>query len=92
MLAHLHCIREEMRQAKMDSDYVFLCGVMWCGYGQQEAGKELFRATSSLDPDIRALAWALLARGMSELRRRVTGDPGREQFGHTQSAETMPVM
>ena len=76
----------------MDSNYVFLCGVMWCGYGQQEAGKELLRATSSLDPDIRALAWALLALGMSELRRRVTGDPGQEQFGHTQSAETMPVM
>ena len=60
----------------MDSNYVFLCGVMWCGYGQQEAGKELLRATSSLDPDIRALAWALLAKGMSELRRRVTGDHG----------------
>ena len=28
----------------MNSDYVFLCGVMWCGYGQQEAGRELLRA------------------------------------------------
>lgn len=27
----------------MDSDYVFLCGVMWCRFGQQEAGKELLR-------------------------------------------------
>ena len=23
----------------MNSDYVFLCGVMWCGYGQQEAAE-----------------------------------------------------
>ena len=29
---------------EMNSDYVFLCGVMWCGYGQQEAGRELLRA------------------------------------------------
>ncbi len=39
----------------MDSDYVFLCGVMWCRYGQQEAGKELLRATDSMDPDMRTL-------------------------------------
>ena len=31
----------------MNSDYVFLCGVMWCGYGQQEAGRELLRAALS---------------------------------------------
>ena len=60
----------------MDSNYVFLCGVMWCGYGEQEAGKELLRATSSHDPDTRALAWAMLAKGMSELRKKVIGNPG----------------
>ncbi len=53
----------------MDGDYVFLCGVMWCAYGQQDAGKELLRATRSVDPDIRALAWAMLAKGRRELRR-----------------------
>jgi hypothetical protein len=52
----------------MDGDYVFLCGVMWCGYGQQEAGKELLRAARSPDPDIRALALAMLANGMTQLR------------------------
>ena len=41
----------------MDSDYVFLCGVMWCAYGQQDARSELFRAAESSDPDVRALAW-----------------------------------
>lgn len=60
----------------MDSNYVFLCGVMWCGYGEQEAGKELLRATSSRDPDTRALAWAMLAKGMSGLRKKVIGNPG----------------
>ena len=64
----------------MDSNYVFLCGVMWCGYGQQDAGKELLRATSSLDPDIRALAWAMLAKGMSQLRKKVIRDPREEHF------------
>jgi hypothetical protein len=40
----------------MDSDYMFLCGVMWCRFGQPEAGKELVRAATSMDPDMRALA------------------------------------
>jgi hypothetical protein len=52
----------------MDSDYVFLCGVMWCRFGQQDAGKELLRAATSMDPDIRALAWAMLAKGTRRLR------------------------
>jgi hypothetical protein len=62
----------------MDSNYVFLCGVMWCGYGEQEAGKELLRATSSRDPDTRALARAMLAKGMSELRKKMIGNPGKK--------------
>jgi len=43
----------------MDSNYVFLCGVMWCRYGQQDAGKELLRAAESNDPDISQLAWEM---------------------------------
>jgi hypothetical protein len=53
---------------EMDSDYVFVCGVMWCKFGQQEAGKELLRATNSGDPDMKALAWAMLAKGARRLR------------------------
>ena len=52
----------------MDGDYVFLCGVMWCRFGQQDAGKELLRATNSVDPDMKALAWAMLAKGARRLR------------------------
>ena len=52
----------------MDGDYVFLCGVMWCRFGQQVAGKELLRAAQSMDPDISALAWEMLAKGMRRLR------------------------
>ena len=40
----------------MDSDYVFLCGVMWCGYGQEDAGSELKRAAECDDPDLGSLA------------------------------------
>jgi hypothetical protein len=50
-------------ETNMDSDYMFLCGVMWCRFGQPEAGKELLRAATSMDPDMRALAWAMLANG-----------------------------
>jgi hypothetical protein len=52
----------------MDSDYMFLCGVMWCRFGQQEAGKELLRAATSMDSDMRALARAMLTQGALRLR------------------------
>lgn len=47
----------------MDTDYVFLCGVMWCKYGSYDAREELLRATDSRDPNTQALAWAMLAKG-----------------------------
>lgn len=47
----------------MDGDYMFLCGVMWCRFGQPEAGDELLRAATSMDPDMRALARAMLVQG-----------------------------
>jgi hypothetical protein len=55
-------------ETKMDSDYVFLCGLMWCRFGQQEAGRELLRAAGSADPDIEALARAMFAKGLRRLR------------------------
>ena len=58
---------------EMNSDYVFLCGVMWCGYGQQEAGRELLRAALSRDPDISTLAWAMFAKGKTALREKLVG-------------------
>jgi hypothetical protein len=52
----------------MDANYVFLCGVMWCRFGQQDAGKELLRAADSGDRDMKALAWAMFAKGLRRLR------------------------
>lgn len=52
----------------MDSDYMFLCGVMWCRFGQQDAGQELLRAATSMDPEMRALARAMWAKGAVRLR------------------------
>ncbi|MFY9910599.1 MAG: hypothetical protein WAK56_12205 [Candidatus Sulfotelmatobacter sp.] len=52
----------------MKSDYVFLCGVMWCKLGQRDAGKELLRASDSGDPDVKALAQAMFAKGLRRLR------------------------
>jgi hypothetical protein len=52
----------------MDADYVYLCGLMWCRFGQQEAGKELIRAADTEDPDMQALAWAMFAKGLRRLR------------------------
>jgi len=56
----------------MDNDYVYLCGVMWCSYGLRDAGKELLRATDSRDPYTKALAWAMLANGLTDPGKRRT--------------------
>jgi hypothetical protein len=50
---------------RMNTDYIFLCGVMWCRFGEQDAGKELLRAIDARDPDTSALAWAMLTKGAS---------------------------
>jgi hypothetical protein len=52
----------------MDSNYMFLCGVMWCRFGQKDAGEELLRAADSGDPDMEALAWAMFAKGVRRLK------------------------
>ena len=57
----------------MDGNYVFLCGVMWCRFGQRDASKELLRAADSRDPDMKALALAMFAEGL----RRWRGLEGR---------------
>jgi hypothetical protein len=56
------------KEKHMDSNYMFLCGVMWCQFGQQEAAKELLRAANSGNPDMSALAWAMLKKGARRLR------------------------
>lgn len=70
----------------MDADYVYLCGLMWCRFGQQEAGKELIRAADTEDPDMQALAWAMFAKGLRRLRdlekpvQSFSGTPFGEQL------------
>jgi hypothetical protein len=51
----------------MNTDYIFLCGVMWCRFGEQDAGRELMRAADSMDADMSALASAMLVKGASRL-------------------------
>jgi hypothetical protein len=55
------------KETEMNSNYMFLCGVMWYKFGRQEAGKELLRAAKSEYPDMSALAWAMLAKGARRL-------------------------
>jgi hypothetical protein len=57
----------------MDRNYVFLCGVTWCKFGQEDAAKEIPRAPDSNDPDVNSLASAMFAKGVS----RLTGLDGR---------------
>jgi len=47
----------------MNSEYVFLCGVMWCRYREEDACSELLRAAQCDDPDLSSLALAMLQEG-----------------------------
>jgi hypothetical protein len=63
-------------ETRMDANYVFLCGVMWCRFGQEDAGEELLRATESVDPDVSALAWAMLTNSAHRWKEfGKTGEP-----------------
>lgn len=46
----------------MDILYLFVCGIRWAKYDDQEAGWELIQALSSPDADCRLVAEAMLAR------------------------------
>jgi len=69
----------------MDSNYVFLCGVMWCNYGAHAAGKELVRATASSDPNTKALAWAMLAKGMARQKKRTNDSRSSPRLSRAES-------
>lgn len=56
----------------MNIDYVFLCGVMWCRFSQEDARQELLRASDSKDPDVQSLARAILAKGPAPAYRAGT--------------------
>ncbi len=62
----------------MNSNYVFLCGVMWCRYGQEDAGNELMRATQCEDPNLSALALAMLREGYRSPNKRSSTGRARE--------------
>ena len=54
----------------MDTNYVFLCGMIWARLGNEDAGLELIRALASPDQDVRVVARAMLeqaAGGSREL-------------------------
>lgn len=62
----------------MNSSYIFLCGVMWCRFGQEDARSELMRAAECEDPDVSALALAMLREGCRFPRQSASfagGDP-----------------
>ena len=56
----------------MNSGYIFLCGVMWCRYRQEDAGSELMRAAEYEDPDLSALALAMLREGNRSPRQKIS--------------------
>ncbi|MBZ5598004.1 MAG: hypothetical protein LAN83_06755 [Acidobacteriia bacterium] len=44
----------------MDASYIFLCGMVWSQFGEEDAGLELIRALGSPEQEMRVLARAML--------------------------------
>ncbi len=53
-------VRYVLEESQMNTDYVFLCGVMWAQHASVDAREELIRALDSDDPDVVLLASELL--------------------------------
>jgi len=60
----------------MDANYVFMCGMIWSQFGEQDAGHELISALQSTDPAVRVLARTMLdqSRGSKELLGQALAD------------------
>ena len=60
----------------MDANYVFMCGMVWSQFGEQDAGHELITALQSTDPALRILARTMLdqAPGSKELLGQALAD------------------
>lgn len=65
----------------MNTDYVFLCGVMWRNYGSDDARRELIRGLQSGDPDVIALASALLDEQLGVAHDAASPDGQRSSYG-----------
>jgi hypothetical protein len=44
----------------MNATYIFLCGMVWAHFGEEDAGLELIRTLNSPDQNMRILARAML--------------------------------
>jgi hypothetical protein len=54
--------------------YVFLCGVTWCKFGQEDAAREILRAPDSNDLDVSSLASAMSSMGRSTRGRSLDSE------------------
>jgi hypothetical protein len=44
----------------MNANYVYLCGMVWAQFGEEDAGLEVIRALASPDENMRVLARTML--------------------------------
>jgi hypothetical protein len=61
----------------MDASYIFLCGMVWSQFGEEDAGLELIRALRSPEQEMRVLARAMLdqaGNGSKELMGRALAE------------------
>ncbi|HEY1263036.1 MAG TPA: hypothetical protein VGF06_05895 [Terriglobales bacterium] len=70
----------------MDSTYLFLCGVAWCQFGEDSAGRELLRGLGSADHKIRALARAFLSRAGDRSKALLGEAVARQEISPVQAA------
>jgi hypothetical protein len=52
----------------MNTNYVFLCGMVWAHFGEEDAGLELIRALASPDQSLRVLARTMLEQSADKSR------------------------
>jgi hypothetical protein len=66
----------------MDASYIFLCGMVWSQFGEEDAGLELIRALSSPEQEMRVLARAMLDQA---------GEGSKELMGQALAKQEMSL-
>jgi hypothetical protein len=66
----------------MDASYIFLCGMVWSQFGEEDAGLELIRALASPEQELRVLARAMLDQA---------GDGSKELMGRALAEQEMSL-
>ncbi len=69
----------------MNANYIFLCGMVWAHFGEEDAGLEVVRALNSPDQNMRVLARAMLEQATGGSKELIGQAVAEAEIGEDQA-------